>query len=173
MARTPKVDRLSPPLMFAFRERHRPRIVEDPGDNRAGWPARVNAITEDDLREELKTDLSALMNTVNMASGVDLTDHPWIRRSILNYGIPEISKRTIDDYRVADIAGEIREALVQFEPRLVPQSLTVTRDPPAGSASLTVRFFVSGEMRADPAAVTVEFVANIELDTGKMRLARR
>jgi type VI secretion system protein ImpF len=173
MARTPKVDRLSPPLMFAFRERHRPRIVEDSGDDQPGWHARVNAITEDDLREELKIDLSALMNTINMASGVDLTDHPWVRRSILNYGIPEISRRTIDDYRVADIAGEIREALLQFEPRLVPESLTVTHDADAGSASLTVRFFVSGEMKADPAAVAVAFVADIELDTGKMRLARR
>jgi type VI secretion system protein ImpF len=125
------------------------------------------------LREQLAFDLNALLNTVNMDSSFDLSEFPQVRASILNYGIPEISNRTIDEHRVADIAEEIRTALLQFEPRLQPEALVVTRDNTVDAASLNIRFEVSGEMACDPADVAVEFVADIEIDTGKMRISRR
>jgi type VI secretion system protein ImpF len=181
MARSSDADRLSPPLMFAFREAHRERdarIVPDLRDEHgariiSGRRARKGAVTEGQLREQLALDLNALLNTVNMASGFDLTAFPKVRESILNYGLPEISNRTIDEHRVADIADEIRTALIQFEPRLLPDALTVTRDTTVDPYSLNIRFAVSGEMACDPAAVAVEFVADIEIDTGKMRIGKR
>ena len=181
MARAPKADRLSPPLMFAFREAHRLRDAKVAADLRdeqgerliSGRRARKGAITERQLREQLAVDLNALLNTVNLASAFDLTDFPWVAKSVLNYGIPEISNRTIDETRVGDIVDEIREALIRFEPRLIPDALAVRRDPTVDPESLNIRFLVSGDMIADPAAVAVEFVADIELDTGKMRLGPR
>jgi type VI secretion system protein ImpF len=130
-------------------------------------------VTEGQLREQLSLDLNALLNTVNMEAGFDLGDFPRVRESILNYGVPEISNRSIDEDRVADIADEIRTALLLFEPRLVADTLTVTRDMTVDPFSLNIRFAVSGEMVCDPAAVAVEFVADIEIDTGKMRVGKR
>lgn len=181
MARSPNGDRLSPPLMFAFREAHKARdskVVADLRDEHgqrviAGRRARKGAITEGQLREQLTTDLNALLNTVNMDSSFDLSEFPHVRNSILNYGLPDISSRTIDEHRVSDIADEIRTALLQFEPRLQPEALVVTRDKSVDEASLNIRFEVSGEMACDPADVAVEFVADIEIDTGKMRISRR
>lgn len=180
MARSSNADPLSPPLMFAFREAHDKRdarVVIDKRDDGvrviAGRKARKGAITEGQLREQLAYDLNALLNTVNMESGFDLTEFPHVRESILNYGIPEISNRTIDEDRVADIVDEIRTALLQFEPRLVRETLHVARDETVDPDSLNIRFAVSGEMACDPAAVAVEFVADIEIDTGKMRVGRR
>lgn len=181
MARSSNGDRLSPPLMFAFREAHKERdarVVADLRDEQgqriiSGRRARKGAITEAQLREQLATDLNALLNTINMDSGLDLSEFPHVRASILNYGIPEISNRTIDEDRVSDITEEIRTALVQFEPRLLPEALVVTRDRSVNPDSLNIRFEVSGEMACDPAAVAVEFVADIEIDTGKMRINRR
>jgi type VI secretion system protein ImpF len=181
MARSSNADRLSPPLMFAFREAHRERdarVVPDLRDEDgariiSGRRARKGAVTEGQLREQLAFDLNALLNTVNMESSFNLKEFPRVRASILNYGLPEISNRSIDENRVADIIDEIRTALIQFEPRLLPDALTVTRDTTVDPHSLNLRFAVSGEMACDPAAVAVEFVADIEIDTGKMRIGKR
>jgi type VI secretion system protein ImpF len=181
MARSSNADRLSPPLMFAFREAHRERdarVVVDLRDEHgariiAGRRARKGAVTEGQLREQLSLDLNALLNTINMETGFDLDKFPRVRESILNYGIPEISNRSIDEDGVADIVAEIRTALLLFEPRLIPDALTVTRDMTVDSHSLNIRFSVSGEMACDPAAVAVEFIADIEIDTGKMRIGKR
>jgi type VI secretion system protein ImpF len=167
--------------MFAFREAHRERdakVVSDLRDEHgarviAGRRARKGAVTEGQLREQLAIDLNALLNTVNMQSGFDLTEFPQVSTSILNYGVPEISNRTIDEDRVSDIVDEIRTALLQYEPRLIPGTVRVARDTTVDPYSLNIRFAVSGEMACDPAAVAVEFVADIEIDTGKMRVAKR
>jgi type VI secretion system protein ImpF len=167
--------------MFAFREAHKQRDSRKAADLRdehgqriiSGRRARKGAITEGQLREQLTTDLNALLNTINMQSGFDLSEFPQVRESILNYGIPEISNRTIDEHRVSDIADELRSALLQYEPRLRPEALIVTRDTLVDPDTLNIRFEVSGEMACDPADVAVEFVADIEIDTGKMRIGRR
>jgi type VI secretion system protein ImpF len=167
--------------MFAFREAHRERdarVVPDLRDEQgqriiSGRRARKGAVSEGQLREQLALDLNALLNTVNMEAGFDLTEFPKVRESILNYGIPEISNRSIDEHRVADIVDEIRAALILYEPRLLPDTLAVIRDTTVDPHSLNIRFAVSGEMACDPAAVAVEFVADIEIDTGKMRIGKR
>jgi type VI secretion system protein ImpF len=181
MARSSNGDRLSPPMMFAFREAHRERdarVVADLRDEQgqriiSGRRARKGGVTEGQLREQLTMDLNALLNTTNMDSAFDLSEFPHVRNSILNYGIPDISHRTIDEHRVTDIADEIRVALLQFEPRLLPEALVVTRDNTVDADTLNIRFEVSGEMACDPADVAVEFIADIEIDTGKMRISRR
>ena len=167
--------------MFAFRqaykERDAKRVIDlrDEHGNRviAGRLARKGAITEGQLRDQLIIDLNALLNTVNLESSLDLEAFPHVRKSILNYGIPEISNRSIDESRVTDIVDEIRETLLRFEPRLLPETLTVTRDTTVNPDALAIRFAVRGEMACDPAAVAVEFVADIEIDTGKTRLSSR
>ena len=64
-----------------------------------------------------------------------------MRRSILNYGLPDIGARTIDEARVAMIAGEVRAALQIYEPRLDPRTITVTRDETVKDG-LRIRFGV-------------------------------
>ncbi len=97
-------------------------------------------MTEGQLREQLSLDLNALLNTINMETGFDLGEFPHVRESILNYGIPEISNRSIDEDRVASIVDEIRTALILFEPRLIAETLIVTRDMTVDPYSLNVRF---------------------------------
>lgn len=167
--------------MFAFREAHRARDSRKNIDLRdetgvriiAGRRSVKGAVTEIQLREQLSRDLNYLLNTVNLESAIDLTRHAHVKRSIINYGIPEISNRTIDEDRASDIVTEIENALMTFEPRLVPKTIRVARDHSIDRDSLNVRFVVSGEMSCDPVAVPVEFVADIEIDSGKLKIGRR
>jgi type VI secretion system protein ImpF len=181
MAGPGKKDRLSPPLMYAFRGAHVARDAKKKLDLRDESGDRVIAsrramargsITEPLLRRELASDLAALMNTIAFESSVELEGLDEVRKSVINYGFPDLVHRTIDEISGNDISGEIRTVLMHFEPRLLPQSIQVSRDTTIDKAELKVRFVVHAELLCEPLNVPVEFIADVELDSGKIRVNR-
>ncbi len=181
MAGPSKSDRLSPPLMFAFREAHRAKDAKKELDVRDEAGVRVIAgrrslkasVTERQLRSQLSRDLDSLLNTVNLGSAMELDGLNHVERSVVNFGMPEISNRTIDENRNSAIVDEIRTALLNFEPRLLRKTVKVSRDETVDIATLNVRYIVSAEMACDPIAVPVEFVADLEIASGKLLISRQ
>jgi type VI secretion system protein ImpF len=178
---SPRNDRLAPPLMYAFRAAHEKRDAKqkldlrDEGGDRVIAARRVTTrgpISESGLRREVMTDLVSLLNSTNLNSAEDLSSTPAVKQSILNYGFPDLSIRTLDENGVRDIAREIEIALGDFEPRLARQSIRATRDMTIGDDELKVRFIVKADLRARPVNVPVEFVAEVELDSGKIKIDR-
>ncbi len=175
-----KSDRLAPPLMHAFRAAHRERDaavavdVREDGD-RVLASRRVTTrapITEGELRKVVGEDVSALMNTVNMESAEDLSDVPEVRRSVLNFGLRDLARMSIDEDAVHGVAREIETALHDFEPRLAAKSIKVRRDDKVSPDELRVRFLVTADLRMQPVNVPMQFVAEVELDSGKIRIDR-
>ena len=176
-----KKDRLSPPLMFAFRGAYEARDARKKMDLRDEEGERViagrrasprTAITEPILRREVARDLEALMNTIALESSFDLNGCDRVRRSILNFGFPDIAHRTIDENSVADIKDEIKTVLTTFEPRLITDSVRVARDMSVDHAALKMRFTVNADLFCDPVNVPVEFVAEVEMNSGKVQISR-
>ncbi|HEY1942567.1 MAG TPA: type VI secretion system baseplate subunit TssE [Roseiarcus sp.] len=174
-------DRLAPPLMYAFRAAHDKRDARQRLDLRDEAGERVIAarrvttrspISESGLRREVTSDLLDLFNTTNLNAAVDLAQAPEVRRSILNFGFPDLSWRTIDENRLAEIAGEIEVALARFEPRLETGSIKAWRDANVAAEDLKLRFLVKADLRAQPVSVPVEFVAEVEFDSGKIKIDR-
>lgn len=172
--------RLSPPLMHVFRAAHAAKDAKVALDIRNEAGERVLAsrrlrarqvITESVLRQEVSRDLDALLNSVAMESSTDLKEFPLVRKSILNFGIPDVAHRTIDELGLVEIPDEIREAIITFEPRLASASVTVERDMTIDAAELRVRFIVRADLTCDPISVPVEFVADV-FDTGKIFVKR-
>ncbi len=181
MSESRKKTRLSPPLMFAFRDAHRARDAKTTLDQRDRNGERVVAarkslrasVTEVQLRSELARDLDTLMNTTNLGGTQDLGDYPEVARSIVNFGLPDIVHRSLDEEKNTNIVDEIKTAIFNFEPRLVRSTVRVARDGRVDQAYMNIRFLVSGEMSCDPVAVPVEFVADLEVSTGHLGIMRR
>jgi len=176
-----KNDRLAPPLMYAFRAAHEKRDAKQRLDLRDEAGERVIAarrvttlspISESGLRREVMTDLLGLLNTTNLESATDLSMLPAVRSSILNFGFPDLSWRTIDENGLSDVAREIEVALTDFEPRLAAGSIKASRDANIAVEELKLRFLVKADLRTQPVSVPVEFVAEVELDSGKIRIDR-
>ncbi|OYW67585.1 MAG: type VI secretion protein [Bosea sp. 12-68-7] len=168
--------------MFAFREAHLDKDAKVSLDLRDAGGERViaqrraaprAAITEPKLRREIAVDLDALVNTINLGSSVDLSRHEHVRKSILNHGFPDLTSRSIDEHRVDLIAEDMVAVLLGYEPRLIRNSIAVERDHSLDSAELKVRFLVQADLNCEPLNVPVEFVADLELDTGKMAIRSR
>ena len=173
-------DRLAPPLMYAFRTAHEKRDAKakldlrDEGGERIIAARRVTTrpISEVGLRREVMTDLLNLLNTTNLDAAEDLSSAPAVRGSILNYGFPDLSWRTIDENSLSEIAREIEIALADFEPRLARDSIKARRDLSVDVEELRLRFLVKADLRTQPVSVPVEFVAEVELDSGKIKVDR-
>jgi type VI secretion system protein ImpF len=174
-------DRLSPPLMYAFRAAHAARDATKKVDLRDESGERIisgrrtvgrSPITESMIRREVARDLEALMNTVALESAEDLTEFDYVRKSVLNFGMPDIVHRTIDDASVSDVRSEIESVLTNFEPRLVRDTVHANRDATVDTTELKVRFLVQADLRCVPVDVPVEFVADMELDGNAFQINR-
>src|SRR5215470_18924075 len=117
MSRPARQSRLSPPLMHVFRIAHEAKDAKRVIDQRneagerliAGRRLRARqVISETMLRREVYRDLDTLLNTVALEATVDMENAPAVRKSILNFGLPDIATRTIDETGVEEIPGEIQ-----------------------------------------------------------------
>jgi type VI secretion system protein ImpF len=174
-------ERLAPPLMYAFRAAHEKRDAKKALDLRDAAGDRVIAsrralsrapISESGLRREVNSDLVDLLNTINLDAAIGLEDAPEVARSVLNFGFPDLSTRTIDEQRLVELSIEIERALTTFEPRLSASTLKVGRNPFIDVEALRIKFFIRADLRAEPMDVPVEFVAEVELDSGKIKVDR-
>jgi len=181
MASTGKKERLSPPLMYAFRSAHEARDAKKKIDLRDESGERVIAsrrttaravINEPLLRREVARDLDALMNTIAMESTQDMHAFEHVRKSILNFGFPDIAHRSIDEISLDDVKYEIATVLMNYESRLIRNTIRVTRDHTVDAADLKVRFIVRADLFCEPVNVPIEFVADVEVDTGKIMINR-
>jgi len=180
MANSDRKSRLSPPLMHVFRTAHEAKDAKLIIDQRNEAGERVmasrrlgarQAITESMLRREVSRDLDALLNTVALEATVDMDNAPHVRKSILNFGLPDIAIRTIDENGLDEIPGEIRTAIVNYEPRIAPDTLRIERDKELDPVELKIRFVIRGELVCHPVHVPVEFVADI-VEAGKIVVNR-
>ena len=174
-------DRLSPPIMYAFRSAFVAKDAKLKIDQRDEGGDRVlssrrsagrTPITEALLRREVANDLEALMNTVALESADDLQGFEHVRRSILNFGLPDIVHRTIDETAVDDVKTEIEDVLKHFEPRLAPDTIHAARDNSVDRVELKVRFTVQADLRCEPVNVPVEFVADVDVDGSTIQINR-
>lgn len=182
-ARSDTTDRrsqpLQVPLLYAFRE------AAEAGDSRKhdvnydSGGARVvsqrssvrrRGTNESALKRNLNIDLGHLVNTINLGSVTDLDDHPSVRRSVLNYGIDDMTHLTTDSTSLQDLGGALRQALIAHEPRLVPETLVITQQQVKEETTQRIAFHAHAEMKCRPVDIPLEFLAEIDVGSGKVEL---
>lgn len=169
--------------MYAFRAAAEARDAKKQIDLRTDEGERILAsrrssnvgrrvLSDTALKTLLAEDLEALLNTVNMESSAPelISDLPAVRKSILNFGLKDMADKTVDESdRINGIRDDLLAALRAFEPRLLYDTMEVKRDE-ENEDDLTIRFVVNSDMRADPVPTSVEFVTEVELDTGDIKI---
>src|SRR5690606_24664833 len=158
MAELTPQERLQPALLD--------RLTDDAPDERTEARER-RVLSMHRLRSALLRDLAWLLNAGHLESVRDLGDYPEVRRSVLNYGIPDLAGLTLAGADPAFIEKAIRDAILRFEPRIAPQSLRVTAitEDKARSRSALV-FRIEGEIWAKPAAQPLYLKTEVDLETG-------
>ncbi|MFJ3461297.1 type VI secretion system baseplate subunit TssE [Achromobacter spanius] len=73
----------------------------------------------------IQRDLGLLLNTCNLGAALDAARHPHAARSAVNYGLPPLSGSLRANHSPAAIEKLVRDTIITFEPRLIPETLSV------------------------------------------------
>lgn len=136
------------------------RLIPNTAESR-----RERVISGKQLRESVLRDLSWLLNTGNLVAVEDLAPYPGVQRSVINYGIPELSGALVSSTDVDEVAAAIRRAIEVFEPRLGQISVTPSQEfePLHGNA---LGFLIEGELWAQPMPEPLFLRTELDLETG-------
>ena len=158
----PKVqDRLQPALLDRLRD-------DDPTNTKETADSRV--LSRNRLREAVLRDLSWLFNTAQLDSSESLAAYPQVRASVLNFGLPVISGQTISTIDPVVLEGQVRQAIIDHEPRILPKTLRVeaiTSDERVSQHN-QISFRIFGQLWAQPVPLELMLHTDIDLETGRV-----
>jgi len=154
------------------KERLQPSLLERLSDDE---PARRSELRDQQvlsmhrLRETVLRDLSWLLNSAQLEATIDFSDYPEVARSTLNYGLPDLTGKSLSTIDPVALAAAIRKAICEFEPRLLKRSLRVQVVPGSSSSSAhnTMRFEIDAELWAQPLPIQLSLQTSIDLETGE------
>ncbi|MCC2974177.1 type VI secretion system baseplate subunit TssE [Massilia sp. IC2-476] len=160
---------------LAPRERLQPSLLdrltdEEPEQQVEARERRIMSMRS--LREGVLRDLAWLLNTTNLFS---VTAHlqtqrlPHLANSVVNYGMPDISGASLAGMNTTDLERAIRQAIWDFEPRLIRSSVQVKA---AKSDSITkITFEIEADMWAQPYPERLYIKTELDLDQAHISLS--
>jgi type VI secretion system protein ImpF len=142
------------------------RLTDDePGKTAESREQRVLSLPR--LKAALLRDLAWLLNTGRLETLEDLEQYPEVRRSVLNYGIPDLTGLAIAGADTAAIERALREAIALFEPRIEAQTLRVSVQTNENALGRTAMVFrIEGELWARPTPQALYLKTEVDLETG-------
>ena len=165
MAELTQQERLQPSLLD--------RLTDNaPDKTHESREQRVFSLTR--LREAVLRDLAWLLNTTNLECAQDLTGHPEVVRSVLNFGLPDLSGVTVAGTDAAEFERALRQAILAFEPRILGHTLKVTLEVNESQMNHNaLTFVIAGELWAQPVPLRLYLKTEIDLDIGDVRVTEQ
>jgi type VI secretion system protein ImpF len=147
--------------------------LRDDNPRRQTELAREISVSAKELLQIIQRDLSYLLNTVNAGDLFKDGCFPEASASTLNYGVAPLAGGYLLEKRWRHIEQVIRNAILAFEPRLIPESLSVVslfRNDPAHHYN-TLQFEIRGLVRADPHPIEFLVQSSVDLETNHFTLS--
>jgi type VI secretion system protein ImpF len=147
--------------------------LRDDNPRRRTEPAEEISVSSKELLQIVRRDLSYLLNTINAGDLFKDDFFPEARASTLNYGIPPLTGSRLAEKKWRHIEQTIRQAIITFEPRLIPESLSIvssSRGDPAHRYN-TLQFEIRGLVRADPYPLEFLVQSSVDLETNHFVLS--
>jgi type VI secretion system protein ImpF len=156
-------ERLQPALLDRLTDEEPEKKVE---------PRERRVMSKSQLRQAVLRDLAWLFNATRLERGLDPTRAPHARRSVLGYGLPPLSGSTASSLEVPYLERTIRQAIIDFEPRILPGTLHVKAleiEPFEHHNVIGVE--ISGQLWAQPVPLELLVRTEIDLETGQVEIA--
>jgi type VI secretion system protein ImpF len=122
------------------------------------------------LREGVLRDLAWLLNTTNLTSVSERFRLPHVASSVLNFGLPDMSGASLAGMNTTDLERAIRQAIWDFEPRLIRSSVSV-KALPTSSSITRITFEIEADLWAQPYPERLFIKTELDLDQAHISLA--
>jgi type VI secretion system protein ImpF len=163
MAELTTQERLQPSLLD--------RLTDDePGKLEESREKRVLSVSR--LRECVTRDISWLLNCVSLEASVELEEYPEVSRSVLNFGIPDLTGAALSGINAEALQRRVRDAIVAYEPRLTANTLRVNVNALSKRMDRQALIFnIESEMWAQPIPLNLYLKTEVDLETGNFKVS--
>ena len=159
---TPK-ERLQPSLLDRLTDNN-PDKSDESRDERVLSPTR--------LKQCVIRDLQWLLNSCDLASAEDLSAYPEALDSVINYGLPDLSGRSLSSLDARSLERMLRQVLLRFEPRIIRQSLVIrTVVDESHMSNNSIRFDIEGELWGQPLPQQLYLKTEVDLESGDVTVS--
>jgi type VI secretion system protein ImpF len=155
-------------------ERLQPSLLDrltdyDPTNPKETRDQRVMTLQQ--IRQAVQRDLASLMNCCALSTTEDLSDYPHAERSVINFGIADLSGRFISGTDTGTLERLLQAAVATFEPRILPGTVRVrvTTSPDEVNNRAMV-FEIEGKLWAQPMPLRLYWNTVVDLETGDVAL---
>jgi type VI secretion system protein ImpF len=124
------------------------------------------------LRQAVLRDLGALFNAVQPLGTQAAAAFPLVADSVLNFGLPPLAGQLASRLDVRALEAAIHQAIVRFEPRILPETLQV-RALEATTVLDThnvIEFEISGHLWSQPVPLEVLLRTQHDLEAGQVEV---
>lgn len=157
-------------------ERLQPALLDrltDEEPEKTQEPREFRVMTKTRLRQAVLRDLTWLFNATRLESRGEWGGLDDARRSVINYGLPTLSGKSATSIDVTDLERVIRQAILDFEPRLLPSTLQVRAllEPATLDHHNVIGVEIRSQLWAQPVPFELLVRTEIDLETGKVEIA--
>ncbi|WP_411727006.1 type VI secretion system baseplate subunit TssE [Methyloglobulus sp.] len=127
--------------------------------------ASVSSLRE--IRACVKRDLDWLLNASQYSPQEDLDGYPDVACSVLNFGIPDLTGKTVSGFDPAHIERLMKQVIMNYEPRIIRRTLTVQviADKVMFDHN-ALAFEIEGDLWAEPQPLHLHLRTEFELEDG-------
>jgi type VI secretion system protein ImpF len=155
------------------RDRINPSLLDrltDEAPGAAGGRGSASSLSE--LRRSVLRDLTWLFNTTQLFDAESAAAWPQVRNSVLNYGLPALAGRHASSLDITRLERALRQAIVDFEPRILPDSVTVKAQLERESLDHhnVVSLEIAGLLWAQPVPIELLLRTQLDLESGQTQV---
>jgi type VI secretion system protein ImpF len=154
---------LLPTLLDRLRDDAPQRQTEGPGEY---------TVTRSRMRDIVQRDLAFLLNTTSIEDQIERERYPHAASSTVNFGVPPLAGAFMATRKWAEIEQIIRRAIVDFEPRLIPDALRIVPLAMGDAETLhnVLAFEVRGMVHMDPYPLEFMVQSSLDLETSQVNV---
>jgi type VI secretion system protein ImpF len=133
---------------------------------------RRRGLNDAELKRSVTENVAQIINTIDLQSCADLQPFDYVRKSIINYGVYDLSSMTGEGERVALIEQNLLAAIICYEPRIVRETIEVKRLEASDEVSQKLQLVVRADIKSHPIDVEIDLVADVDFSLSKVSLTR-
>lgn len=129
--------------------------------------ASISSMQE--IRACVKRDLDWLLNASQYSPQPELDGFPDVQSSVINYGMPDLTGKTVTGFDPAYIERLLKQVIINYEPRIIKRTLSVQviADKTMFDHN-ALAFDIEGELWAEPQPLHLHLRTEFELEDGSV-----
>ncbi len=159
---------------WSLKERLQPSLLDrltDLEPTKTKESTSQQSMSQKQFKEAVIRDLGWLLNSVALDVCEDLEKYPEVQRSVLNFGLPDMSGHTSSNVIIRTMESTIKSVIQQFEPRIINNSLKVKiHSNPEEMSHNSLVIEIAGAVFGQPSPFQVVLKSELNLECGEFQV---